>query len=109
MSSPAIEFKTEGLITGIGAKMFAIAGPVIVYGTFAATIYGLKIENVKWKIKGRFAPICIFHFQLKKADPQVSPFLLLRCFAVIHNRNLSQGVFEIAHDFFNLPHYCSAV
>ena len=41
MSSPAIEFKTEGLITGIGAKMFAIAGPVIVYGTFAATIYGL--------------------------------------------------------------------
>ena len=41
MSSPAIEFKTEGLITGIGAKMFAIAGPVIVYGTFAAAIYGL--------------------------------------------------------------------
>ena len=41
MSSPAIEFKTEGLITGIGSKMFAIAGPVIVYGTFAATIYGL--------------------------------------------------------------------
>ena len=41
MSSPAIEFKTEGLITGIGTKMFAIAGPVIVYGTFAATIYGL--------------------------------------------------------------------
>ena len=41
MSSPAIEFKTEGLITGIGTKMFAIAGPVIVYGTFAATVYGV--------------------------------------------------------------------
>lgn len=40
MSSPAIEFKSEGLITGLGAKMFVIAGPVIVYGVIAAVIYG---------------------------------------------------------------------
>lgn len=38
--SPAIEFKSEGQIFGVGAKMFIIAGPVIVYGTFAAFIYG---------------------------------------------------------------------
>ena len=40
VSSPAIEFKSEGLITGLGAKMFVIAGPVIVYGVIAAVIYG---------------------------------------------------------------------
>ena len=40
MSSPAIEFKSEGLITGLGAKMFVIVGPVIVYGVIAAVIYG---------------------------------------------------------------------
>lgn len=32
---------TEGFVLGVGAKMFAIAGPVIVYGTTAAVIYGL--------------------------------------------------------------------
>ena len=41
MSSPAIEFKAEGLITGLAAKMFIIAGPVLVYGTAAAVTYGL--------------------------------------------------------------------
>lgn len=41
MSSPAIEFKAEGLITGLAAKMFIIAGPVLVYGTSAAVIYGV--------------------------------------------------------------------
>lgn len=41
MVSPALEFKTEGLVTGTGAKMFIIAGPVIVYGTSASIIYGL--------------------------------------------------------------------
>ena len=40
MSSPAIEFKAEGFITGLAAKMFVIAGPVLVYGTAAAVIYG---------------------------------------------------------------------
>lgn len=38
--SPAIEFKAEGFILGVGAKMFTIAGPVIVYGTAASVIYG---------------------------------------------------------------------
>ena len=41
MSSPAIEFKTEGFVLGVGANMFKIAGPVIVYGTVASVIYGI--------------------------------------------------------------------
>ena len=41
MASPAIEFKTEGYILGLGAKMFTIAGPVIVYGTVASVVYGI--------------------------------------------------------------------
>lgn len=41
MSSPAIEFKEEGFITGLGAKLFIIAGPVIVYSTSASIIYGI--------------------------------------------------------------------
>ena len=39
--APALEFKTEGLITGTAVKMFSIAGPVIVYGVSASVIYGL--------------------------------------------------------------------
>jgi len=39
--SPAIEFKAEGFVTGMAAKMFTIAGPVIVYGTVASVLYGL--------------------------------------------------------------------
>ena len=39
--SPAIEFKAEGFVTGMAAKMFTIAGPVIVYGTTASVVYGL--------------------------------------------------------------------
>ncbi len=39
--APAIEFKCEGFITGIGAKMFIIAGPVIVYGTLSGVVYGI--------------------------------------------------------------------
>ena len=41
IASPAIEFKTEGFILGVGAKMFTIAGPVIVYGISAGVLYGL--------------------------------------------------------------------
>ena len=41
ISAPAIEFKTEGFVLGVGAKMFTIAGPVIVYGVSASVIYGL--------------------------------------------------------------------
>jgi stage V sporulation protein AC len=39
--SPALEFKSEGRILGTGANMFKIAGPVLVYGTLAAVIYGV--------------------------------------------------------------------
>lgn len=39
--SPAIEFKSEGFVLGVGANMFKIAGPVIVYGTVASVIYGV--------------------------------------------------------------------
>ena len=39
--SPAIEFKREGFVLGVGANMFKIAGPVIVYGTVASVIYGI--------------------------------------------------------------------
>ena len=41
VASPALEFKTEGMITGLAAKIFSIAGPVILYGVGAATVYGL--------------------------------------------------------------------
>lgn len=39
--APAMEFKREGFVFGVGAKMFIIAGPVIVYGTLTAVIVGL--------------------------------------------------------------------
>ena len=40
ISAPAIEFKTEGYVLGVGGKMFQIAGPVIVYGVSASVVYG---------------------------------------------------------------------
>ena len=40
IASPAIEFKTEGLIMGLGAKMFTVAGPVLVYGISSSIIVG---------------------------------------------------------------------
>ena len=40
VAAPAVEFKTEGFILGVGAKMFTIAGPVIVYGVCASVVYG---------------------------------------------------------------------
>lgn len=40
IAAPAVEFKTEGFILGVGAKMFTIAGPVIVYGVSASVVYG---------------------------------------------------------------------
>ena len=39
--SPAIDNKGEGFVLGVGAKMFTVAGPVIVYGTLASVIYGV--------------------------------------------------------------------
>jgi len=41
--SPALEFKSEGFVTGMAAKMFIIAGPVIVFGLSASVIYGLLL------------------------------------------------------------------
>ncbi len=41
IAAPAVEFKTEGFILGVGAKIFTIAGPVIVYGLAASSVYGL--------------------------------------------------------------------
>ena len=41
VAAPSVEFKTEGFVLGVGAKMFTIAGPVIVYGVSASVIYGI--------------------------------------------------------------------
>ena len=41
VASPALEFKSEGLITGLAAKMFVVAGPIIVYGVVSGTAVGL--------------------------------------------------------------------
>lgn len=40
VAAPAVEFQTEGFVLGVGAKMFTIAGPVIVYGVSASVVYG---------------------------------------------------------------------
>ena len=41
MVSPALEFKSEGFVTGLGAKLFSVAGPVLVFGITASVVYGL--------------------------------------------------------------------
>ncbi len=41
MVSPALEFKSEGLVTGTGAKLFTVAGPVLAYGISASVVYGI--------------------------------------------------------------------
>ena len=41
VASPAIEFKTEGWIYGLAAKMFIVAGPIIVYGVLSGTLVGI--------------------------------------------------------------------
>lgn len=41
VAAPAVEFRTEGLVLGVGVKMFTIAGPVIVYGLSASVVYGI--------------------------------------------------------------------
>ena len=47
ITAPAIEFKSEGHVFGIGAKMFIMAGPVIVYGTISSMVYGLIVYMLK--------------------------------------------------------------
>lgn len=41
VTSPAVDFKSENWVNGVGAKMFTIAGPVITYGTLASVLYGV--------------------------------------------------------------------
>ncbi|MBR2022900.1 MAG: stage V sporulation protein AC [Clostridia bacterium] len=41
VASPAIEFKTEGMVYGLAAKMFIVAGPIIVFGVLAGTLVGI--------------------------------------------------------------------
>ena len=41
IASPAIEFKREGMVLGVGAKLFAVAGPVLVYGIVSSVVVGL--------------------------------------------------------------------
>ena len=41
VASPAIDARSEGLILGVGAKIFTVAGPVLLYGTLAGTVYGV--------------------------------------------------------------------
>ena len=50
VASPAIDFKSEGLITGMAAKMFPVAGPVIVFGVAASAVYGvfLMVNQLGW-------------------------------------------------------------
>ena len=43
VAAPALDFRTEGLITGTAVKMFTVAGPVIVFGTAASALYGLVL------------------------------------------------------------------
>ncbi len=47
VASPAIDFRTEGIVTGTAVKMFTVAGPVIVFGTAASAVYGL----ILWAIR----------------------------------------------------------
>ena len=45
--SPAMEFKSEGLVLGLAAKMFVVAGPVLVYGILTSSVYGLILYLVE--------------------------------------------------------------
>ena len=47
IAAPAIEHKSEGLVLGVGAKMFVIAGPVIVYGLATSVVVGLVYYFVR--------------------------------------------------------------
>ena len=43
VAAPAIDFRAEGLVTGMAARMFVIAGPVLVFGTAASAVYGVLL------------------------------------------------------------------
>ncbi len=46
MVSPALEFKSEGFVTGTGSKLFTVAGPVLAYGISASVVYGIILYIV---------------------------------------------------------------
>ncbi|MBQ8555619.1 MAG: stage V sporulation protein AC [Clostridia bacterium] len=48
MVSPAMEFRTEGMVLGLGAKLFTIAGPVLVWGTSASVVVGILYALFPW-------------------------------------------------------------
>ena len=48
MVSPALEFRREGLVLGLGAKLFTIAGPVLVYGIGASIVLGILYAIIRW-------------------------------------------------------------
>ncbi|MEG0765330.1 MAG: stage V sporulation protein AC [Pseudoflavonifractor sp.] len=48
MVAPALEFKSEGLVLGVTAKMFTIAGPVLAFGISASVVYGLILALLSW-------------------------------------------------------------
>ena len=59
--SPAMEFKTEGLVTGLGAKLFTVAGPVLVFGVTASVVYGLALvllQALGVPLCGPWAGVC---------------------------------------------------
>ena len=48
MVSPAMEFRREGMVVGLGAKLFTIAGPVLVWGTSASVLVGIVYALFPW-------------------------------------------------------------
>ena len=48
VAAPALEYRPEGIVLGIGAKLFTIAGPVLVYGITASAVYGLILYLISW-------------------------------------------------------------
>ena len=48
MVAPAMEFRREGMVLGLGAKLFSIAGPVLVYGISASVIVGILYAIIRW-------------------------------------------------------------
>jgi len=48
MVSPAMEFRREGLVLGLGAKLFSIAGPVLVWGISISVVVGVAYAIVPW-------------------------------------------------------------
>ena len=57
IAAPAVEFKTEGFVLGVGAKIFTIAGPVILYGTAASVVYGMIYWILTMVTGGYYPPL----------------------------------------------------